>query len=214
MLSSALASVLKHHNSEVQSLVAGEVVCPVFNPFTYYRDVANSTFIHVLARLRHCMEMVSDYHFSFVQHATKVDLFMLTTSVSSPMGPGSNSQAISIRFGPHEAFLTDSSQFGFEPLILNGFDKLYCYLPSMRGEDWDARHLNQFFHCEAEIKGDLAQIMALVEAYIGALGEALLLSENLCELLSLNPRVSLQAINELSSRMVSSGLRLVKHAKS
>jgi len=60
---------------------------------------------------------------------------MLTPSVSSPMGPGSDSEAIELQFGDLSTFLTDSSQFGFEPLIMNGLDKVYCYLPSMRGED-------------------------------------------------------------------------------
>ena len=71
------------------------------------------------------------------------------------MGPGSDSEVIPIKFGKYNSFLVDSSQFGFEPLLLNKLDKVYCYLPSMRGENPDKRHLNQFFHCEAEIKGTL-----------------------------------------------------------
>ena len=145
MLSSTLVTQLGRHNSAATVFGTQGLLCPEFNPMTYYRDAATSPFIHVLARLRHCIEAASDHYFSECG-ATKVDLFMLTTSVSSPMGPGSNSEAVAIQFGPHLAYLTDSSQFGFEPLILNGFENLYCYLPSLRGEDWDKRHLNQFFH--------------------------------------------------------------------
>jgi aspartyl/asparaginyl-tRNA synthetase len=39
-------------------------------------------------------------------------------------------------------------------------------MPSFRGEDHDARHLNQFFHSEAEIQGDLEDVMRLVSQYI------------------------------------------------
>lgn len=73
---------------------------------------------------------------------------MLTPSVSSPTGPISDSEVIKIKFGKYDSYLVDSSQFGFEPLLLNRLDRVYCYLPSMRGENPDKRHLNQFFHCE------------------------------------------------------------------
>jgi len=113
------------------------------------------------------------------------------------MGPGSDSEPIPIKFGKFDSNLVDSSQFGFEPLLLNGIDKVYCYLPSMRGENPDKRHLNQFFHCEAEIKGDIEQLMPIIEGYIKILAETLLLMPNILEKLSLNPERTIFVLNKI-----------------
>jgi len=51
---------------------------------------------------------------------------MMTPSASSPMGTGSDSEVISIQFGKYHTNLTNSSQFGFEPLMFH-LDKAYCY---------------------------------------------------------------------------------------
>jgi hypothetical protein len=48
------------------------------------------------------------------------DLDMYTSAISSPMRPGSNSEVIPFEFGGNTTNLTDSSQFGFESLLLNG----------------------------------------------------------------------------------------------
>lgn len=142
--------------------------------------------------------MISDYYFSFEIGAKNVDLFMLISSISSPMGSGSNSEAISIKFGQYDSNLTDSSQFEFEPLLLNnGIDKVYCYLPSMRGEKPDKRHLNQFFHCEAEIRGTLNQLAPIIEGYVMILSEALLLMPCVLEKLSLNLEETLLSLNKI-----------------
>ncbi len=109
---------------------------------------------------------------------------MFTPSISSPMGPGSDSEPVSIKFGKIKTFLVDSSQFGFEPLLLNRFDKVYCYLPSMRGEDCDNRHLNQFFHCEMEMKGKLDKLLPIIEGYVKTLAEAILLMKNIIKKIS------------------------------
>ena len=47
-------------------------------------------------------------------------------------------------------------------------------MPSFRGEDADDTHLNQFFHSEAEVPGDLAGVMSLVEEYLRELTQAAL----------------------------------------
>jgi asparaginyl-tRNA synthetase len=123
---------------------------------------------------------------------------MLTPSVSSPMGPGSDSEAIPIKFGKYNSNLIDSSQFGFEPLLLNGIDKVYCYLPSMRGEEPDKRHLNQFFHCEAEIRGSIDNLIPIIEGYIGFLSETLLTMPNILAKISLDPEKTLLILNEIA----------------
>ena len=136
---------------------------PEYDPATHYIEVGKSKYFRELTILRHHIKMASDYYWSKVQGAYNVDLFMMTPSVSSPMGPGSDSEAVEIKFGDLHTYLIDSSQFGFEPILLNDIEKVYCYLPSMRGENPDKRHLNQFFHCEAEIKGTLQDLKPQIQ---------------------------------------------------
>ncbi|NJK71155.1 MAG: hypothetical protein HC932_02750 [Thermales bacterium] len=157
---------------------------PIYNPTNHYLDLTSSHYYQGLLILRHYIKLISDYYFSRIVDAKNIDLFMLTPSISSPMGPGSDSEAVIIKFGNLETFLVDSSQFGFEPLLMNGLERLYCYLPSMRGENPDIRHLNQFYHCEAEILGTLDDIIWVVEKYIKTLCEAIQNFENLLHKIS------------------------------
>ncbi len=155
---------------------------PSYNSKKYVHDLATNAYFEALAIVRHYVKLTSDAYWTGVG-AFNVDLFMMTPSISSPMGPGSDSEAISIPFGKYLTNLTDSSQFGFEPLMFH-IDKAYCYLPSMRGEHPDERHLNQFFHCEAEIVGTLDTLLPLVEGYVQALSRTLLALTPLVQLMS------------------------------
>ena len=151
---------------------------PFFSPETHYLDVADSMYYSTLISFRHVIKVLCDSFMSKKIGAYNVDLFMFTNSVSSPMGPGSDSEAIQIKFGNYTTNLVDSSQFGFEPLLLNGLEKVYCYLPSMRGEEPDKRHLNQFYHCEAELLGNLDDVMNLVEDFVQYISAGLLEMDN------------------------------------
>ncbi|MEK9196283.1 MAG: amino acid--tRNA ligase-related protein, partial [Patescibacteria group bacterium] len=95
--------------------------------------------------------------------APRVDLYMVTSSVSSPMGKGSDSEPWPIKMGEADTHLVDSAQFGMEPLVQKNFDLVYCYLPSFRGEVPDKHHLSQFYHCEAELKGSISKCMQIVK---------------------------------------------------
>jgi asparaginyl-tRNA synthetase len=172
-------------------------VLPEYNPKTHYLELTRSGYFQALIILRHYIKTISDYYFGVEQKAKNIDLFMLTPSISSPMGPGSDSEAIPIKFGKYNSNLVDSSQFGFEPLLLNGIDKVYCYLPSMRGEDPDKKHLNQFFHCEAEIKGNIGRLTPIIEGYIKILSEALLLMPNILEKMSLDYKETSSGLNKI-----------------
>jgi asparaginyl-tRNA synthetase len=171
---------------------------PEYSPTRHYLDVAGSGYFHCLTLLRHHIKTASDAYFSGIG-AKNVDLFMLTPSVSSPMGPGSNSEPVPIKFGNLTTYLVDSSQFGFEPLMLNGIGKAYCYLPSMRGEDPDARHLNQFYHCEYEAVGDLDHVMEMAEGYVKALGAVCGQMPNAFRRLSDDPAASASALERLTA---------------
>lgn len=172
---------------------------PVYVPEAHYLELTKSKYYWALLTLRHCLKASSDQYFGADVGATNIDLFMMTPSVSSPMGPGSDSEAIPIKFGKLTTFLVDSSQFGFEPLLINNFDKVYCYLPSMRGEDHDKRHLNQFYHCEAEIRGGLDELIPIIEKYVKILVETLKSLPNLTEKISANIITTNNAIDTILS---------------
>jgi asparaginyl-tRNA synthetase len=157
---------------------------PTYTPERYIDDLVSNKYFAALTILRHYIKFASDAYWSSVG-AKNIDLFMLTSSASSPMGPGSDSEVITIQFGKYKTNLIDSSQFGFEPLLFH-IDKAYCYLPSMRGESPDARHLNQFFHCEAEIVGTLENLLPLVEGYIRTLSQTLIALTQIVELMSID----------------------------
>jgi aspartyl/asparaginyl-tRNA synthetase len=168
------------------------VAPPAYDPKRHYLDIAIHPYYHHLILLRHIFKLLSDEYMSDVADAKNVDLFMLTPSVSSPMGPGSDSEAIPLAFGNLTSYLTDSSQFGFEPILMNGIDRAYCYLPSLRGEDPDKRHLNQFYHCEIEIKGGMEEVLHIAEEYVRYLCHGILKSEELLQVLSADAKTSIK----------------------
>lgn len=131
----------------------------------HIENLITKPYYEVLVRFRNTVEMACDQYFQDLR-APKVDLFLITKGVSSPIGRGSDSLPVKIDFDTQHAYLVDSSQFGMEPLVLQNFDMVYCYLPSFRGEDADDRHLNQFYHCEAELKGDYVKCMSIAEGLV------------------------------------------------
>jgi asparaginyl-tRNA synthetase len=160
---------------------------PKFNPREYYKNLNCFNYYYALVILRHYIKSISDFYFSSIVGAKNVDLFMMTNSVSSPMGPGSDSKPIDIKFGKLTTNLVDSSQFGFEPLLSEKLKVLYCYLPSMRGEDPDSRHLNQFFHCELEMIGELEDLVPIIEKYLKILAEMMLAMPHVIDRISEDP---------------------------
>lgn len=91
------------------------------------------------------------------------------TSVSSPMGLGSDSLPVDVNLFGQKTYLADSMQFQLEYLMRVHQNNVWYIMPTFRGEDPDARHLNQFFHAEAEIKGTLSDVMTLIDDYIATL---------------------------------------------
>lgn len=171
---------------------------PKYNSETYYKDLTKYEYFDALVVVRHYVKIASDTYFNEMVGAKNADLFMLTPSISSPMGSGSDSEAVQIKFGKLNTFLVDSSQFGFEPLLFQNLNKVYCYLPSMRGEKPDARHLNQFFHCEAEIVGTLDDLIPVVEGYVRALADTFLAMEPLISRMSKDYRETKKALEKIS----------------
>ena len=177
--------------------VSKKINTSIYCPKNHYKHLSISPYYHALIVLRHYVKVSSDYYFGVIQKTKNIDLFMFTPCVSSPAGPGSDSEPIPFKLGELDTYLTDSSQFGFEPLLLNGFDKVYCYLPSMRGEDCDCRHLNQFYHCEMEMKGNLELLIPVIEGYIKILAETLLKMENIVKAISQNYNMTFQYLEKI-----------------
>ncbi len=87
-------------------------------------------------------------------------------SVTSPMGLGSDSLPVKINLFGEPTYLADSMQFHLEYLLRHQEKGVFYIMPSFRGEEPDYRHLNQFFHIEAEIRGDLSDVIQCVNAYL------------------------------------------------
>ena len=97
-----------------------------------------------------------------------------TGSISSPMGKGSDSKPVKVNLEGVDTYLADSMQFLLEYGCRLSDNGCYYIMPSFRGEKADERHLCQFYHSEAEIPGDLNNVINLVEEYITYLSKKLL----------------------------------------
>ncbi|MGW0808524.1 amino acid--tRNA ligase-related protein [Nonomuraea sp. NPDC002799] len=89
-----------------------------------------------------------------------------THSISSPMGPGSDSLPVEVDLFDVRTHLADSMRFTLEYGCRLNPAGAYCLMPSFRGERADDSHLCQFFHSEAEIPGGIDDAMGLAERYL------------------------------------------------
>lgn len=97
-----------------------------------------------------------------------------TGSISSPMGNGSDSKPVNVNIEGVDTYLADSMQFLLEYGCRLSEKGCYYIMPSFRGEKADERHLCQFYHSEAEIPGDLNDVITLVEEYVIYLSKKIL----------------------------------------
>ncbi|WP_198028894.1 amino acid--tRNA ligase-related protein [Actinoplanes sp. N902-109] len=103
-----------------------------------------------------------------------IHLPVTTGSISSPMGLGSDSLPVQVTIAGLPVYLADSMQFLLEYGCRLTPQGCYYIMPSFRGEQSDATHLNEFFHSEAEIPGGLEDVIAVADAYVRHLAAALL----------------------------------------
>ena len=101
-----------------------------------------------------------------------------TGSISSPMGLGSDSKPVKINLLGQTTYLADSMQFLLEYISRFNKNGVYYVMPTFRGEDTDNRHLQQFYHSEVEIPGDLTDIMNLGEQYVKYLAKYIISTDN------------------------------------
>ncbi len=134
-------------------------------PKTHYLKVLKSNWYKQLVLLENLVT-VETMKFYEKKEIITMHFPITTGSISSPMGRGSDSIPVKIRIEGVDTYLADSMQFLLEygcRLTNNG---CYYVMPSFRGEKADERHLCQFYHSEAEIPGNLEDVMNLVDEYI------------------------------------------------
>ena len=113
-------------------------------------------------------------HAFFRDEGISPSIFPITTgSVSSPTGHGSDSVPVKINIRGNDVYLADSMQFSLEIGARLAERGAYYVMPTFRGEAMDARHLNEFFHSESEIRGDLQDVMGLIRRYVIFMAAAL-----------------------------------------
>ncbi|XP_037647455.1 uncharacterized protein LOC119501266 [Sebastes umbrosus] len=101
---------------------------------------------------------------------------LTTDTISSPMGLGSDSEPVSVDLLGQDIYLADSMQFILEYFLRfqENLPGTYYISPSFRGEDPDATHLNQFYHVECELLGDMDKAISTAEGYLSHLTKSML----------------------------------------
>ncbi|XP_054616371.1 uncharacterized protein si:ch211-256m1.8 [Dunckerocampus dactyliophorus] len=101
---------------------------------------------------------------------------LTTDTISSPMGLGSDSEPVSVHLLGQDIYLADSMQFVLEYFLRfqENLQGTYYISPSFRGEDPDSTHLNQFYHVECELLGDMDRAISIAEGYLAHLTRSML----------------------------------------
>lgn len=140
---------------------------------THYIKVLDEPWYKLLVKLEN---LLTTETIKFYQRKGLVTMHLPVTtgSISSPMGRGSDSLPVKVNLEGLETYLADSMQFLLEYGCRLTEKGVYYVMPSFRGEKADERHLCQFYHSEAEIVGDLNDVMTLVENYIKFLSKKIM----------------------------------------
>lgn len=142
------------------------------NSKNHYIKALDEPWYKLLVKLENLLS-VETMKFYQKRNILTIHLPVTTGSISSPMGRGSDSLPVKVKLEGIDTYLADSMQFLLEygcRLTDNG---VYYIMPSFRGEKADERHLCQFYHSEAEIIGDLYDVMNLIEKYIKHLSKTI-----------------------------------------
>ena len=142
-------------------------------PETHLDSVLNDRWYRIVFTLLANSSKLTNSFFNS-QNVQPALMPVTTGSISSPMGLGSDSSPVAIEMNGARTYLADSMQFYLELALRIGGKPVYYLMPSFRDEQSDARHLNQFYHAEAEIEGSLEDIQNLTEQYMLHLARGLL----------------------------------------
>ena len=139
----------------------------------FYLNVLVNPWYKLLVKLENLVSMET-MKFYEEKGIITMHLPVTTGSISSPMGRGSDSLPVKVNLEGIDTYLADSMQFLLEYGCRLNEKGVYYVMPSFRGEKADERHLCQFYHSEAEIPGNLEDVMNLVEEYIKYLSKKIL----------------------------------------
>ena len=139
----------------------------------FYLNVLVNPWYKLLVKLENLVSMET-MKFYEEKGIITMHLPVTTGSISSPMGRGSDSLPVKVNLEGIDTYLADSMQFLLEYGCRLNEKGVYYVMPSFRGEKADERHLCQFYHSEAEIPGNLDDVMNLVEEYVKYLSKKIL----------------------------------------
>jgi aspartyl/asparaginyl-tRNA synthetase len=145
----------------------------VWNSENYYLDIISDPWYKLIFQIQETIQVeTNNFYQEIGMH--NVLLPVTTGSISSPMGLGSDSLPVEVNINGKDTYLADSMQFLLE-YSCRFLDKgCYYIMPTFRGEKVDERHLAQFFHSEAEIYGELEDIIDLSEKYVKFLSQQII----------------------------------------
>lgn len=106
------------------------------------------------------------YEYGRLAGLKSVQLPITTRTVTCPNGFGSDSRPVPVNVSGKSTYLSDSAQFLLEYGCRVAPKGCYTILPSLREEAPDPTHLSEFTHSEAEIAGDLEDMIRYVEGYL------------------------------------------------
>lgn len=143
------------------------------NEEDFYLNILNSPWYKLLVKLEN---LISSETMKFYEKKGIITMHLPVTtgSISSPMGRGSDSLPVKVNLEGIDTYLADSMQFLLEYGCRLNEKGVYYVMPSFRGEKADERHLCQFYHSEAEIPGNLDDVMNLVEEYVKYLSKRII----------------------------------------
>ncbi len=144
----------------------------------YGMEVLKSDWYKMMFELQNVFVRAST-EFYYSKGLKYVPLPVTTTSISSPMGLGSDSVPVEVIIKGRKVYLADSMQFLLEYFTRMTDYGVFYMMPSFRGEPTNDTHLSQFFHSEAEIKGSLDEVIELVNEYVCFLSKRIL--EEICD---------------------------------
>lgn len=140
---------------------------------THYVKAMDDKWFRLLVKLENLLS-IETMKFYEERSIVTMHLPVTTGSISSPMGRGSDSLPVKVSLDGIDTYLADSMQFLLEYGCRLTDKGVYYIMPSFRGEKADERHLCQFYHSEAEIIGDLDDIINLIEDYIKYLSKQII----------------------------------------
>ncbi len=143
------------------------------NADTHFSNALNSDWYNLILKLSGSVAY-STYEYFKEKEFMPALAPVTAQSITSPMGLGSDSLPVSVELFGRQTYLVDSMQFHLEYLLRQHPQGVFYIMPTFRAEDSDARHLNEFFHIEAEIQGDFDENLKTIEGLISKYSRTIL----------------------------------------